>query len=74
MDLYLIHWPVSQIPEGEPKLAGDPEVEETPLWETFEAMNELVSAVCLFLSLSIIFQINLVIQGSCQGNWSLKFQ
>ncbi|XP_049849604.1 aldo-keto reductase family 1 member B1-like [Schistocerca gregaria] len=41
LDLYLMHWPVDQIPPDGPKIAGDPSVEETPIWETYEAMNDL---------------------------------
>jgi alcohol dehydrogenase (NADP+) len=43
LDMYLMHWPVDQIPEEGPKVGGDPTATETPLWETFDAMNELVT-------------------------------
>lgn len=43
LDLYLIHWPVDQIPEEGPKVGGDPTTAETPLWETFDAMHDLIS-------------------------------
>lgn len=42
LDLYLMHWPVDQIPAEGPKVGGDPSATETPLWETYDAMNELV--------------------------------
>lgn len=38
-----MHWPVDQIPSEGPKVGGDPTATETPLWETFDAMNELVT-------------------------------
>lgn len=43
LDLYLMHWPVDQIPSEGPKVGGDPTATETPLWETYDAMNELVT-------------------------------
>ena len=43
LDLYLMHWPVDQIPDEGPKVGGDPSATETPLWETYDAMNELVT-------------------------------
>jgi diketogulonate reductase-like aldo/keto reductase len=43
IDLYLMHWPVDQIPSDSPKVGGDPTATETPLWETYDAMNELIS-------------------------------
>lgn len=42
LDMYLMHWPVDQIPSEGPKVGGDPTATETPLWETFDAMHELV--------------------------------
>lgn len=43
LDLYLMHWPVDQIPSEGPKVGGDPTATETPIWETYDAMNELVT-------------------------------
>lgn len=43
LDLYLMHWPVDQIPPEAPKVGGDPSATETPLWETYDAMHELVT-------------------------------
>jgi len=49
--MYLIHWPVSQLPpESGAVVAGDPNAEDIPLWETFEAMNLLVEEVRIHLS------------------------
>lgn len=38
-----MHWPVDQIPAEGPKVGGDPSTTETPLWETYDAMQELVT-------------------------------
>jgi len=43
LDMYLMHWPVDQIPEEGPKVGGDPTATETPVWETYDAMQELVT-------------------------------
>jgi len=42
LDMYLVHWPVSQPPpDSGTMMAGDLAAEDIPLWETFEAMKLL---------------------------------
>lgn len=43
LDLYLLHWPVEELPADTPKIGGDPSVIGTPLWETFTTMNDLLN-------------------------------
>jgi hypothetical protein len=44
--MYLIHWPVAEIPPDQGVvIAGDPASEDVQLWETFEAMKLLKAEV-----------------------------